>query len=274
MKLSFSTLGCPGWSFGEIVLRASQYGYEGVAFRGLGGQLDLTKVPEFFPAARANTRRRLKEAGLATSMVLTSATMMIADAEKLEAIFNLARAIPISPLIWSARISGFWRAEARWHLVRCGGLEGWRTIASTGRLRRATGCARADRNSRRLGCDIAIASGSRNGEPSQRRHPLGRTPPGSHCGRICGPSLGEYRALGALRGFEGLHHRLRGAPGIPVRPDWGRRNSFKDALQTLQAAGYDGWLTFEWEKLWHPNLADPSVAFPEFVVRIRSLLEA
>ena len=49
MKLSFSTLGCPGWSFGEIVLRASQYGYEGVAFRGLGGQLDLTKVPEFFP---------------------------------------------------------------------------------------------------------------------------------------------------------------------------------------------------------------------------------
>jgi len=88
MKLSFSTLGCPNWSFDEIVLRASQYGYDGVAFRGLGRQLDLTKAPEFFPQARANTRRRLQEAGLATSMVLTSATMMIADPENLRRAFS------------------------------------------------------------------------------------------------------------------------------------------------------------------------------------------
>ena len=49
MKLSFSTLGCPNWSFDEILLRANQYGYDGVAFRGLGGEFDLTKVPEFSP---------------------------------------------------------------------------------------------------------------------------------------------------------------------------------------------------------------------------------
>ena len=48
----------------------------------------------------------------------------------------------------------------------------------------------------------------------------------------------------------------------------------KDALRILKAAGFDGWLTFEWEKVWHPNLADPSVAFPEFIARIRALLEA
>jgi len=91
MKLSFSTLGCPNWSFDEIVLRASQYGYDGVAFRGIGGQLDLTKVPEFFPSALANTRHRLQEAGLATSMVLTSAVMMIAEPEKLEASLQLGQ---------------------------------------------------------------------------------------------------------------------------------------------------------------------------------------
>jgi len=48
----------------------------------------------------------------------------------------------------------------------------------------------------------------------------------------------------------------------------------KDALRILKAAGFDGWLTFEWEKVWHPNLADPSVAFPEFIARIRALLQA
>ena len=91
MKLSFSTLGCPNWSFDEIMCRAGQYGYDGVAFRGLGGELDLTKVPEFSSTARANTRRRLKEAGLTTSMVLTSAAMLIADAERLEAALQLGQ---------------------------------------------------------------------------------------------------------------------------------------------------------------------------------------
>jgi sugar phosphate isomerase/epimerase len=48
----------------------------------------------------------------------------------------------------------------------------------------------------------------------------------------------------------------------------------QDALQVLNAANFDGWLTFEWEKLWHPELADATAAFPEFITRIRGLLEA
>ena len=47
----------------------------------------------------------------------------------------------------------------------------------------------------------------------------------------------------------------------------------RDALQILKAEGFNGWLTFEWEKFWHPSLADASVAFPEFVARIRKLLK-
>ena len=89
MKLSFSTLGCPDWTFDEIVRRAGQYGYDGVGFRGLGGEFDLTKIPEFSPSERANTRRRLKAAGVATSMVLTSTKMIVAEAEKLEANLQL-----------------------------------------------------------------------------------------------------------------------------------------------------------------------------------------
>ena len=52
------------------------------------------------------------------------------------------------------------------------------------------------------------------------------------------------------------------------------KRRFQHALRTLKAAGFDDWLTFEWEKVWHPNLADPSVAFPEFIARIGALLEA
>ncbi len=36
----------------------------------------------------------------------------------------------------------------------------------------------------------------------------------------------------------------------------------RESLAALHAAGYDGWLTFEWEKRWHPELAAPEAALP------------
>jgi sugar phosphate isomerase/epimerase len=36
----------------------------------------------------------------------------------------------------------------------------------------------------------------------------------------------------------------------------------RESLAALDAAGYDGWLTVEWEKRWHPELAEPEVALP------------
>lgn len=36
----------------------------------------------------------------------------------------------------------------------------------------------------------------------------------------------------------------------------------RESLAVLDAAGYAGWLTVEWEKRWHPELAEPEVALP------------
>jgi sugar phosphate isomerase/epimerase len=38
----------------------------------------------------------------------------------------------------------------------------------------------------------------------------------------------------------------------------------------LQAQGYDGWYTFEWEKRWHPELAEPEVALPAGAAYVRA----
>jgi glucosamine-6-phosphate deaminase len=40
------------------------------------------------------------------------------------------------------------------------------------------------------------------------------------------------------------------------------------AVQTLAwllASDYDGWVSFEWEKRWHPEIAEPDVALPHFL---------
>ena len=40
---------------------------------------------------------------------------------------------------------------------------------------------------------------------------------------------------------------------------------------TLHAQGYDGWYTFEWEKRWHPELAEPEIALPAGAAFVRAL---
>ena len=44
----------------------------------------------------------------------------------------------------------------------------------------------------------------------------------------------------------------------------------RESLAALEAAGYDGWLTVEWEKRWHPELAEPEVALPRELETLRT----
>ncbi|MGH2997999.1 MAG: sugar phosphate isomerase/epimerase family protein [Gaiellaceae bacterium] len=45
----------------------------------------------------------------------------------------------------------------------------------------------------------------------------------------------------------------------------------RESVALLAAAGYDGWLTVEWEKRWHPELAEPEIALPRELETLRVL---
>jgi sugar phosphate isomerase/epimerase len=64
-KLSFSTLGCPDWGFDKILDFAKENNYKGIEVRGIKREMDLTKVPEFSsPEAIAVTLNKMKDRGL------------------------------------------------------------------------------------------------------------------------------------------------------------------------------------------------------------------
>jgi sugar phosphate isomerase/epimerase len=48
----------------------------------------------------------------------------------------------------------------------------------------------------------------------------------------------------------------------------------RQCLELLLSANYAGWLSLEWEKMWHPELAEPEVALPQFAAYIMALLES
>ena len=79
--LAFSTLGCPDWDFKKITNFAVQHNYTGIEVRGIQRQLDLTKCNEFSSAENIrNTLVLMKDQGLRFVDLGSSAAMHIADA--------------------------------------------------------------------------------------------------------------------------------------------------------------------------------------------------
>ena len=64
MKIAFSTLGCPDWSFSEILSTAKDFGYNGIEIRGLKNEIFAPAAREFKEDRIETTRQSLKELGL------------------------------------------------------------------------------------------------------------------------------------------------------------------------------------------------------------------
>ena len=59
---------------------------------------------------------------------------------------------------------------------------------------------------------------------------------------------------------DGIRYCLLGQGDVPVG----------EVLRLLVSGGYDGWIAFEWEKRWHPEIEEPEVALPDFVRVLRA----
>jgi sugar phosphate isomerase/epimerase len=273
MRLAFSTLGCPQWSFAEILANGRRYGFDGVAFRGVMGELDLTKVPEFAPAERSRSRERMQEAGLEPSMILTSTKLLVANSRELGDSLTSARAhIDLAADLGAPAIRVF------------GGP------LQVG-LSRTAAIKRAAERLRLLG-DYAAGKGvlvllethDDFTDPLLVRRVMEAT---------------SHPAVGVLWD---IHHPFR-LLELPVANAWRDVGPFvracdvkdsvvddsarlgyryvkigegelplDEALTLLRKARYDGWLAFEWEKMWHPDIADPHESFPHFERTIRDRL--
>jgi sugar phosphate isomerase/epimerase len=73
--ISFSTLGCPAWTWKQILDQADRLGYAAIELRGVGSEMDLTKLAEFSPSRIADSRKDLAALGLVISDLGASANM-------------------------------------------------------------------------------------------------------------------------------------------------------------------------------------------------------
>lgn len=75
MKLAFNTIGCPGWSWEQVLETAFRFGMDGVELRGLEGETELSRIGRFMPERRGNTVELLRQRGLELPMVSSGACL-------------------------------------------------------------------------------------------------------------------------------------------------------------------------------------------------------
>lgn len=275
MKLALSTLGCPQWDLATICARAKTFGYDGIDFRGLQEALDITTLPAFARDGAA-TRRQIADAGLEVSGIASSIRLCAAEkrAENLE---EARRTIPVATALGCRNIRVF------------GGGE----IAKHGRA----ACAAAGRDC--LGAILDLP-GARELRWLFETHD--HWIQSADCrlllDSIADPAFGAlwdmgltgmeeaetpaavHAALGARIGAAHVKDAVRD-PGSPkavmgrwryVPPGEGIL-PLAESIGLLHHAGFTGYLIFEHEKRWHPELPEPEVVFPAFVRWARPLLQ-
>ena len=270
MKLAFSTLGCPTWGLREIVATSGNLGYDGVELRAVGGSLDLLGRAEFAPAQLAATRACFEKAGLEICCIDTSCVFHSTDASERANQIKIALAhsemaaklgAPLIRVFPDKIQSGARREETReWIAASLREIAARIPEGVNVGLETHGDFARSDyaaeivtlANHPKVKVIWDVANSVAAGDEIQ------------HAARVVQPHLAHVHLRDA-KPVAGSEHWL------PVLAGAGRV-SFAEAVAALSELNYDGFVSFEWEKYWHPEIEEPEVALPNFINAIRKLV--
>ena len=258
MKLSFSTLGCPDWDYGTILKNAKEMGYSAVSVRGICRQNDISNIPEFLPENREETLKKAATSGVKLLCICTGCffhTKERAEAGVKEGIaaVKLAHEMGI-PFI---RVFGDTVPDDNDTETLNMIADGIKAV-----------CESAE------GTDVKVLLEVHgNVNTAKRVLHIAERVDSAHFGIIwdvmhSDKAYGDgiepfYEAVKHLVCHVHVKDRIRESGALVGMGD-GDIPAVK-IINMLRDGGYDGYYEFEWEKQWHPELAEPEIAFKDYV---------
>ena len=79
VKIGFSTLACPEWSWTDIYSMAKDFKFDGIEIRGLGNEIFSVKAQPFTEAQLPNTIAKLQSLGLEIPCLSSGACLKFKD---------------------------------------------------------------------------------------------------------------------------------------------------------------------------------------------------
>jgi sugar phosphate isomerase/epimerase len=258
LPLGFSTLGCPKWSWNQILDFAQRHNFAALELRGLEDKIDITQHPDLAPARLPDVKEQLADRGLTIVCLGASARMHDLDAAQLDEAgryIDLARALgtPYVRVFGDRYVAGESREATRERIAANLRKVGERAynqgvtliIESHGDFTDSPSLLeivqRADSPAVAILWDAHHTFVASHEPPAETVRQLGRWIRHTH--------LKDSVAAGADRRYV-----LTGTGEVPVR----------EQIEALAQIGYRGFYSFEWEKRWHPEIEEPEVAIRQY----------
>ena len=261
--LSFSSLGCPDWTFDQIVKFAVEHNYSGIELRGILRELDLTKCKEFSSVTnKAATVKLMKDNGLKFVGLGSSATLHFADLAVRKK--NLDEGRSFIDLA---------------HEIGCPNIRVFPNLLPKEQDKKVTmdlitkGLLELGDHAKGSGVNVLLES---HGDlvkindletiMQQAQHEnvgmvwdvtnmwtLTKESPAKAYKRL--KKYIRHTHIKDAKMFDGkLQYTFLGKGEVPIF----------EAIDLLVKDGYKGFYSFEWEKLWHPELAEPALALADY----------
>lgn len=255
MKTCFSTLGCPEWSFKEIVSVASDLGYDGIEIRGIQRHLFAPDIPAFALDRQDATKQKLRQLSLTIPCLTSSCNLGFEDdLEPAKAYIDTASTMDIPYVRLLAD-----KAPAP--------TDGVDLEMLSRQFKEITDYAK-DRNvlplvetngffakTKVLGALLRQMDPNRIGVLYDIHHPyrfFGESPAYT-IGNI-GAYIRHVHIKDSVMNGKKVVYKMVGEGDIPV----------KTAIRSLIDAGYQGYFSLEWVKRWDLSLEEPGIAFAQY----------
>jgi sugar phosphate isomerase/epimerase len=261
--LCFSTLGCPDWSFEKIVDFAVQHSYHGLEIRGLQRQMDLPKCKEFSNAQnRKATMTLMRDKELHFVGLGSSATLHFAEGPvRQKNLDEGKRFIDLAQQIGCPYVRVFPNnfpkdqpRETTLDLIANGVLE----LAVHAKGSKVTVLLETHGEVVKSDDLLTIMNAARHKQS-------GLVWDIANMWMVTGESPVEvYKKLKKFI----RHTHIKDANMVDGKPQFtllgkGEVPIFA-GLDELIKDGYKGYYSFEWEKLWHPEIAEPEIALADY----------
>ena len=268
MKLAFSTVGCPDWSFDEIFAAAKDFGYDAIEIRGIGNEIYAPKLNVFSEKNTEATKKKLKNAGLFVSMFTSNSVIGIpagAKAGKKEAIeyIDLAYRLEV-PFV---RIMVTPRPEADEADLGCAAAV-YSEICEYAKNKSVIPLLETNgifAESGVLAKFLEQIPGENKGALWDIHHPCRFF--GESAGQVFG-NIGKYVKYLHIKDSviepetKKAGYKMVGYGDMPIA----------DIVRLVADGGYDGVFSLEWTKRWQPELQEPGIVFAQYVDYMRQLL--
>lgn len=267
MKLCVSTLGCPTWSWDEIVPTVKDFGYNGIEVRGVANELYVPHIKVFSSDNIEKTNAHLKELSLEIACLTSACYLHKNDKDyvtEAKEYMDLAAKLDC-PYI---RVLGDTDPQPHENVDLNMVAEKLNQLAEYGESINVmplieTNGALADSA---VMLNLLSKINSKNvGVIWDLHHPyryFGETPDATY-GNI-GGYIKHIHVKDSMVTDGKIKYVLTGEGDVPI----------KECLRIMRENGYKGFVCLEWVKRWYEDLTEPGIVFMQFNEYMKSLGES